>query len=1175
MLIKRRYLSVLLLLLLVCPALRGESFTIEFKQNTSDATSVLSSSTFRTQITAGTEYYDTIAGMTAVFEGRRGLLLGRNNSKGKFTLHLNDAYKITQVTIKAYPYGTDDCKMVCGVSSESYSVCNNILYATGTDCSWSFQGSEMSTIYVATSGKRAYISSITVDYIDLSTIPLLNKPTNMASTLNAPTTVTLRWEAVEHADRYMVTYTSAQGESKEVEVTENCCTLTGLLEGSGYRWSVRAIGDGIAYNDSEESEETAFTTGILPTYTVRWVVNREIVVEEAVKEGSSVSALPPTPSDDALGSCADRFRGWSASDLGAYNGQSAPQDLFTGQRDIVVTSDTTFYAVFATQQPTKRYVLLTSAPDDWSGRYLIGYYSSTLQIVMATHFGNPNTNTYGTSADLSEYYDESTHSFSEKNASAYQYTFAKTANGYSICYDKEGSYLGVNTEANMTYGNYLRWNTAYSDLVCEWTLTYEDGHPYIRSVKRDGFYILCVPNSKAENQFKTYYKLARGALSLYRLEYDYADYKTACEVAGEEILVTDWDKTSMTVRVGTDCDAVYAVIPTQNDGIASRRETEGQRTAEGVYRIVLPKMDSLACTDISIEARRSGQVVASKVLRVPIVVTTSTTTSSTDLFMTERRTEEQCRECDIVVRDRATLTHSSGGRNAFRDVYIAAGSSLNIGSGFSLNTLILCAKNDSVSFAITGNGSNSTISINRIVHVKEIDGHYWYDFSLPYECSISDIRELSGVALGTYGVDWGIKYYDGEQCQRQGVSAVAGEAGLHWKMLSASDTLRANTGYIIGLFYSDEDLTRSVYFTPTQTNNYSEDLANKVTTIRNWSDNLGAPMRHHGWNFVGSPYISLFGESASQQGLNHSNLKMGYTHTSTGEQMDKDNIYISIPDGAGRNTYTQRLASAETIYPFRGYFVQAIDPTDGVGHTLYLIYNKNYQSLPAGICSSTVAADSVVRAEIVLTAPDSQCDYTGLVVGNRYSTDYEIGDDLAKFYAADTKPQLYTLDNMGEMYAYQAIPYTEAQSIPLGLYVPKAGEYRLRLNDKGSDVSAAQAIYLLYRGAIVADLLYEEYAIRAVGAGSVAGYTIDVRRREDVSSNLYGSGRLRAYMQDGALFVEGTDEGERIYVYDVLGRLIRQGTTSDRVTIVPLAQRGVYTIQIGREVFKVIRKQGL
>ncbi len=1170
--VRRRYLSLLLLLLLVCPALLGESFRIDFRQNTADGQYVLSNTTFRTQIAAGTEYYDTIADMAAVYEGKKGLLLGRSSGKGKFTIHLNTAYRITQVTIKAYPYGTDGSNIVCGVSSGSYSVCSNTLYTTGTDCNWSFPGGEMSTIYVATSGKRAYISSITVTYTDPSTIPSLNQPTHIASTLDAPTTVTLHWDAVEHAERYMVTYAAAHGESKEVEVRTNCCTLTGLLEESSYQWSVRAIGDGVAYNDSEESDAATFTTGVLPTYTVSWVVNREIVSQEAVKEGYSVGALPTPPSDDALGSCADRFMGWSGSNLGVYAGQSAPEDLFREIPGGAITQDTTFYAVFATQQSTRRYVLLRSAPADWSGQYLIGYYSSTLQIVMATHFGNPNTNTYGTSVDLSAYYDESTHSFLEEDVSAYQYTFAKTANGYSICYDKEGSYLGVNTEASKTYGDYLRWNTAYSDIVCEWTLTYEDGHPYIRSVKRDGFYILCVPNSQAVNQFKTYYKLALGALSLYRLEYDYADYKTACEVASEEIVLTDIDKTSMTVRVGTDCDAVYAVIPTQNYGVASRSEVAGQRMSEGMYRIGLPKMDSLACTDIGIEACSSGQVVASRVLRVPIVVTSSTTTSSADLFMTEQQTEERCKECDIVVRDRATLTHRSGGRDAFRDVYIAAGSSMDIGGSFSLRSLILCAKNDSVSFAITRDGFDATISIDRIVHVKEIDGHYWYDFALPYECSISDIRAMSGESLGTYGTDWGIKYYDGEQCQKQGVSAVAGEAGFHWKMMTASDTLRANTGYIIGLFYGDEDLTRSVYFTPSQANNYSEDLANKVTTIRNWGDNLGTPMRHHGWNFAGSPYISLFGESASEQGLNNSNLRMGYTNTLTGEQTDKDNIYISIPDGAGKNTYTQRLASAETIYPFRGYFVQAIDPTDGVGHTLYLIYNKDYRSLPEGVCRRAIAPDPVVRAEIVLSAPDSQCDYTGLVVGNRYSTAYEIGDDLAKFYAADTKPQLYTLDSRGEMYACQAIRYTEAQSIPLGLYVPNAGEYSLRLNDKVCDVSAAQAIYLLYRGAIVANLLYEEYAITATEAGSVAGYAIDVRRREDVSSNLQDNGILRAYMQDGELVVEGTDEGEKIYVYDVVGRLVYQGWTSDRVTTVPLAQSGVYTIMIGREVFKVVRE---
>ncbi len=1170
--IKRRYYSLLFLLLLVCPAVWGESFTIEFRQNSSNGSSVLSQELFPTQITAGAAYYSSVDGMAAVYAGTSGLLLGRSSSRGKFTLHLNDAYRITQVTIKAYPYGMDDSKIVCGVSSVSYSVNSNTLYTAGTDCSFSFSGTEMSTIYVATDSKRAYISSIVVTYVDPQALPALGTPANATSVLEASTTVRLSWDAVENAEKYKVTYTSSSGESKEAEAQENYLTLTGLAEENDYCWSVRAIGDGVTYQDSEESAVGTFTTGTLPIYTVSWVVNRDTVLQEEVKEGCSVGVTPSTPEDNALGSCADRFMGWSSSELGAYDGQSAPQDLFTDLLDIVVTADTTFHAVFATQQATKRYVLVTSAPKDWSGQYIIGYSSSSIKIAMNTHYGNQNTNTYGTVVDLSEYYDESSYSYPETDVSSYQYTFAKSAHGYSICYDKEGNYLGVSTGTNQTYGDYLRWNKAYSDSVCEWTLTYEDGHPYIRSVKRNGFYILCVANSTAEYQFKTYYRLPGGALSLYRLEYDYSDYKTACELAAGDILVTEWDKTRLTVSTGTECDAVYAVIPTQKNGIASRRTIEGAEKEAGVYDIVLPKMDSLACTDISIEARRSGEVVASRVLRVPIVVTTGTTTSSTDLFVTEQQTEERCRECDIVVRDRAMLTHSSGGRDAFRDVYIGAGSSLNIKSSFSLNRLMLCAKNDSVSFAITRNGTNSTISIDSIVHIKEIDGHYWYDFSLPYECSISDIRDRNGLVLGTYGVDWGIKYYDGEQCQKQDTSAAAGAVGLHWKMMAASDTLRANIGYIIGLFYSDEELTRSIYFTPTQANNYSEDLANKITSIQNWSVNLEASKRHHGWNFVGSPYLSLFGESSSGQGLNHSNLRMGYTNTSTGEQTDKENIYISIPDGAGKNTYTQRLASSETIYPFRGYFVQAVDPTDGEGHTLYLIYNKDYQTLPAGMCSKEVAQDTVIRAEMVVSAPDGQCDYTGLVVGNRYSTDYEIGDDLAKFYAAHTKPQLYTSDSSGEMYACQAIPYTEAQHIPLGLYAPTAGDYRLRLNEKSSDVSAARAVYLLYRGAIVANLLYEEYVITVGEAGRVAGYTLDIRRKGDASSNLYSNDGLRVYVQDGSVVAEGTTEGERIYVYDVLGRLIGQRAASRGTTIVPLAQSGVYTIQIGRELFKVVRK---
>ena len=498
----------------------------------------------------------------------------------------------------------------------------------------------------------------------------------------------------------------------------------------------------------------------------------------------------------------------------------------------------------------------------------------------------------------------------------------------------------------------------------------------------------------------------------------------------------------------------------------------------------------------------------------------------------------------------------------------------------SLDKVRMFATNDNVSYAIVNNSNDATtaISVKEVSHVKRIDGRYWYPFSLPYDCNIADIDQLNGQPLGVYGTDWGIKYYDGQSRQKDGNSTTHyGEVSKYWTMMPKDGQLKAYTGYIIGLFVpaADEPLMKSVNFPPATESAYTENASSKTTHITNWADNLSAKPRHHGWNFVGSPYISLFGSNNLGEGLNSTRVQMGWTDA-LGNQRDKDHIYVSIPNGGNTNTYTQALASGVTILPFSAYFVQAIDPIDGQSNTLDLIYSKNQRTLPTLAPARTAKTNALILTELDIT-DGALGDNTGVLVSNVYSAEYEIGDDLTKMYAAAQKPQLYTIDAHNDKMAYQALPDVLAHAISLGIYVPQAGNYTLSLNRYVSRLEAAEAVYLLHNGAVVANLLLSDYTVAASAKGTISGYSLDIRRAPEVVTDIVPAAGDAPYIiaRDGVLAIANLPADAVVQVYDVLGhRLLQTDTHAAGTLQVPVPQTGVYTVVIttadGQQVLKTL-----
>ncbi len=608
-------------------------------------------------------------------------------------------------------------------------------------------------------------------------------------------------------------------------------------------------------------------------------------------------------------------------------------------------------------------------------------------------------------------------------------------------------------------------------------------------------------------------------------------------------------------------DFNYNDYYTTYDSIANL-EIKGNHNEDGTYTIPVPKLDTMACTNLRLQLKKNGTIMATREEKVPIIVNQDADTKNT-AFFGEKLTDEMCKTCDVIIRNKSQLSHTEGGKQQFRDMYVYTGSSLLIpaGQAMSLDKVRMFATNDSVSYAIINNGAGAAISVKEVSHVKRIDGRYWYPFSLPYDCNIADIDQLNGQPLGVYGMDWGIKYYDGQRRQKDGNSETTfGEVSKYWTMMPENGLLKAYTGYIIGLFVpaADEPLMKSVNFPPATESAYTESADSKQTTVTNWADNLSADKRHHGWNFVGSPYISLFG-AAEGKGLYNTGLKMGYTDRQ-GEQQDIDHIYVSIPNGGNSNTYTQSLAEGVMLRPFTAYFVQAVDPTNGQSNTLPLTYSKTQRLLLAPQRLQDAGEDMLV--ELTLAA-GSVADNAGLWVGDDHTADYEIGRDLTKMYSADRKPQLYTVAPYGRM-AYQALPDAQAHAVPLGIYVPAKGDYTLSLNRAVSRVNEAESVCLLYEGRVVADLLQAGYTLSAAGKGLVDGYTLDIRRSPKVVTDIVPVNGDAPYLivRSGMLTIANLPAEAMVQVYDALGRICFSAPAGAQTIDVAAPQTGVYTVVV-------------
>lgn len=552
-----------------------------------------------------------------------------------------------------------------------------------------------------------------------------------------------------------------------------------------------------------------------------------------------------------------------------------------------------------------------------------------------------------------------------------------------------------------------------------------------------------------------------------------------------------------------------------------------------------------------------------------------------------------CAECDVVVNSNTKLTHVAAGKQQFHNMQLYAGAKLDVADNLTmtLNALQLRADNNNVSYAIINNGKAS-ITVDSIIHVKRIDDAHWYRFSLPYDCDIASIRQLNGKSMGTYDFDgvndnlgtWVIKYYDGEERQEADDFAGAGSSSTHWKPMPGTGTLEKHKGYIIGLYVTEwAGQHKQVYFPPKNPNatyGYTEGGTDtKTANVYSWAVNKGAGDKmNHGWNFVGLPFISVFNPAHTGLAAGINNSTVMITGKFDDQYADQDNVYVSVPVDDGMKYYEQNPASTQKLEPFLAYFVQVTDPSGSTNETKTITYAKAGRELslaPRRIGRYDIDDNMHIALDVLFVRDSMNYDKTGVLIAKDYTLGYEIGRDLIKMSRANSQAKIHSIaaDNMPM--AYNALPFSAADYIPLSMYAPSAGSYEVRISEL-SDLTEVEAAYLLYNGEQVADLKFDGYTLNAQRAGAIEGYALNIVPRNLIATSVSSStDDLSVICANGKIELRGVAEGAEVSLYDVLGHKMGTKQATDGTVEFDVWVTGVYQLVVrtdsGIQVMKTIK----
>lgn len=634
---------------------------------------------------------------------------------------------------------------------------------------------------------------------------------------------------------------------------------------------------------------------------------------------------------------------------------------------------------------------------------------------------------------------------------------------------------------------------------------------------------------------------------------------------------------------------------------------DGQRKPDGTYPIAIAHLDTLACTPLKIKVFDSNKKeITSPEFQVPIMVQGNATTADSIFYSRSNKpystshnweiekSRNECKKCDVVVLNGATLTkieHSSNTGHDIEEVKnltVYPGGKLIVKEdAFTAKSLILRRDQDTVPQADIDN--SQLIVSNNIYADIRIDANMWYWISFPFNVSVAEIRFANGEKASIQN-DYFLFQYNGERRAETGKSGSA-----NWDRVTGG-TLTRGVAYVMGIPDGVDAAYKKIFRFPMSGDSYNE-TANFDLEVNSWgADKTEMTPNHKGWNLVGNPYMMRYeeGHLNDDGGTNNGWMQLGYLVPNEVNGLrtwklaeDKTDLpFITVPNSTSANGtgYKQVLVSDTTLATLTGYAIQVAGTSHGSANAKglhFLAANKtwtNKNAKPAirrGISELEAwDIDVPVTISVILRNSAGKEDETSLLISDIYSNEYELGGDLLKwksnYYKSYNEPVLYSIIEGSEL-AFQAVPDATAQAgVPLGYFARTSDEYTFSLRRNKRNYAAVEEIWLHDTQADGGtdkwiNLLQEDYTFqtnRQVDNTDRFYIAAKVNRKKSPTDLENVIGQVSVTTDGLQLTLHQLPEKSQVWIYNAAGQLVTNEVTNNFSRTYAVPQAGVYMIRV-------------
>ncbi len=485
------------------------------------------------------------------------------------------------------------------------------------------------------------------------------------------------------------------------------------------------------------------------------------------------------------------------------------------------------------------------------------------------------------------------------------------------------------------------------------------------------------------------------------------------------------------------------------------------------------------------------------------------------------------------------------GDAAVAAIYVAPGAELCINARVTLAAGKLVLRTSPQAAAVlTNNGIvEGQVYYSRIV--RNAERLKLCQIALPFDVTLNDIMLSNGKRFD-YSKTIGLMEYNAAR------RAQKGPDNMNWKGINPNEItiMSGSKGYQL---LSTLKAYNEYYFPVT----LSEQTQVKVETQ---DANDIKDIYDAGWNFLCSP-------------------SAGRVDVSNTDPANQLKIYEYVEAEGDQPAYYKQ-SPATILQPAMPFFYQTAANGSLVFDTQNSIVSFESavaaQQAPRRLSAQNVPTQWL---QLYYGANENMADQTNIYLHPmRFTTDYQPGYDGVKMSTSGTRPFVWSSLSYGEL-AFAALPDSVAteMGIALTVFAPtaQAMTFSLRENDW---LSRLQSVYLLDREQqTLTDLLQNDYSYDAA-AGTTAGRFVvyPMFRAPDMTDGVelpdMTVASFTAYGTNREIWVNGLSVGMALRCYDLMGRLVYDGTADSDMMTIAVPASGIYFVQAMDEVKKVIVK---